>query len=130
MRAIFPSASGRSLFERYGARTYLVRVEIFAAEHAPEPEDDRLIELEGRLVVAKGPIPFVLRDLIAAGYFWALFERWLEEPASAVEDRPGRAGARSALARRAVRHLDGGGGSSPRVGSREERVGRPHARPG
>jgi hypothetical protein len=80
MRAIFRSASGRSLFERYGTRTYLVRVDIFAAEHAPEPEDDRLIELEGRLAVAKGSIPFVLRDLIAAGYFWALFERWLEEP--------------------------------------------------
>jgi hypothetical protein len=80
MRAIFHSASGKSLFERYGARTYVVRVETFAAERALEPEDERLIELEGCLAVAKGPIPLVLRELIAAGYFWALFERWLEEP--------------------------------------------------
>jgi hypothetical protein len=57
-------------------------VTAFAAERARslKEEDRRLIELEIRLAVGQRPAAPLVFDLIAAGYFWALFERWLDEP--------------------------------------------------
>jgi hypothetical protein len=103
MRAIFRSASGRALFERCGAQTYVARVDAFAAERAPliDAADERLIELEARMAVAKRVIPLVVRDLIAAGYFWALFERWRDEPRRAWKiDREEHASAVRSLVER------------------------------